>query len=101
MDYRQSSSRKPLLRESYRQTGNYTCFVNFRSATRTNRTSAAKVVSLSNRRMFRAEACCLFECVRHLQNTEVLFVASNDLQAYRKTFGGKAGRDRGGRVSCG
>ena len=39
--------------------------------------------------------------MRNLQDTEVLFVAANNLHADRKAFGRKAGRYRGCRVSGG
>src|ERR1700722_4785587 len=48
-----------------------------------------------------AESGCLFQCVRKLQDTEILLIAAHDLQADGKTLGCKACRDRGCRVSGG
>src|SRR5260370_14146818 len=57
--------------------------------------------ALRDCRMFFTETGCLFKCVRELQNTEILSVATDDLHADGKTFGRIAGRHRGCGISSG
>src|ERR1019366_3245013 len=53
-----------------------------------------------NRRVLLTEASRLLERVRHLQHTEIRFVAADYLHPNRKSFGRKATRHRGCRIAC-
>src|SRR5450755_3966639 len=55
--------------------------------------------SLRDARTLLTKVGGLFESVGHLEHTEILFVAADDLQTHRKSLGRKAGRHRGGRIS--